>query len=109
LAGDLLGHFGRFGGRDPEGFSGCCNPTNLVLLADGRIAVTEKAGPRAKVYDRRRKLLSVIDAKAFDENCKNMDVAADSHGRLYVIDTVRLHICVFAPEQQQASAGGDRR
>jgi hypothetical protein len=26
-----------------------------------------------------------------------MDVAADAQGRIYVVDTVRLEICVFAP------------
>jgi sugar lactone lactonase YvrE len=94
----LLGHFGRFGGLDPTGFSGCCNPTNVTLDRSGRTFVTEKAGPRAKVYDAAGNLLAIIAADIFDPNCKNMDIAVDSRGWVYVTDTVRLAIQVFAPE-----------
>lgn len=99
--GALLGHIGRFGGPDPVGFSGCCNPTN-VCIADGhdgtRIYTTEKAGPRVKVYDAAGALLAVIAERGFDPNCKNMDVAVDSRGAVHVVDTVRLEIRVFEPE-----------
>lgn len=97
LEGELLGHIGRFGGPDPAGFSGCCNPTNLARAATGAIVVTEKAPPRIKVYDAEGNLLSIIDGGGFDPNCKNMDVAVDSRGRIHVVDTVRLQIRVFAP------------
>jgi len=97
LEGKLLGYFGRFGQRRPEDFPGCCNPTNLTLNKNGHVIVTEKASPRLKVYDSAGKLLSLISEKAFDAGCKNMDVATDSHGRIYVVDTVSMHICVFAP------------
>lgn len=104
LSGELLGKFGRFSGPSPEGFSGCCNPTNLTVMRDGRVVVTEKAGPRAKVYSPDGKLLAIVADDAFDENCKNMDVAVDAQGRIYVVDTVRLHICVFAPDEEEAAS-----
>jgi hypothetical protein len=94
-AGELLGHIGRFDGLDPAGFTGCCNPTN-VAIRDG-IYTTEKAGPRVKAYDFSGKLLAVIATDLFDANCKNMDIAADSHGRVYVVDTVKAAILVFEP------------
>jgi len=101
--GELLGHFGRFDGRDPSGFSGCCNPTNVAVADDSRIFVTEKAGPRAKVYDAGGKLIAVIATDVFDPNCKNMDIAVDSRGLVYVADTVKLQIFVFeAPQVQRA-------
>ncbi len=100
-AGDLLGHVGRFGGGDPEGapvtFGGCCNPTNVALASDGRVIVTEKAGPRAKVYRDGRLLSVVAEGEVFDPAAKNMDVVVDSRGRIYVADTVRRRICVFEP------------
>jgi len=99
-AGDLLGRFGRFDGVDPQGFGGCCNPTNLTVDAAGRVVVTEKAGPRAKVYDAAGELLSVVAADVFDPAAKNMDVAVDSAGRIYVADTVRLEIRVFQPTSE---------
>ena len=95
--GELLGHFGHFDGRDPAGFPGCCNPTNLAVTDGSRIWVTEKGGPRAKVYDSGGKLLAVIAAGVFDPNCKNMSIAAGSRGRVYVADTVKLQIFVFEP------------
>jgi sugar lactone lactonase YvrE len=98
LDGKLICHFGRFGGPDTAGFGGCCNPTNIALTRQGRVVVTEKADPRVKVYDALGKLLAVMGEKDFDPACKNMDVAVDSGGRIYVADTVRLHVCVYAPE-----------
>lgn len=92
--GRLLDHIGRFLGTDPAGFGGCCNPTN-VAIAD-RIYTAEKAGPRVKAYDFTGKLLAVIAAgEAFDANCKNMSVAVDSRGKVYVADTMKLAILVF--------------
>jgi sugar lactone lactonase YvrE len=101
--GTLLGHIGRFGGLDPAGFSGCCNPTNVCVgnppsIESQRIYVTEKAGPRVKVHDFDGTLLSVIATDGFDANCKNMDLAVDTRGAVYVVDTVRLEIRVFEPE-----------
>jgi sugar lactone lactonase YvrE len=95
--GELLGHFGRWDYQNPQGFPGCCNPTNVTVTDQGYVYVTEKAGPRAKVYDAEGELLAVIATDVFDLNCKNMDLAVDSEGRVYVVDTVRLQIHVFAP------------
>ena len=61
-AGELLGHFGRFDGIDPAGFPGCCNPTNVAVAGRDGIVVTEKAGPRAKLYHFSGKLLAVVAA-----------------------------------------------
>jgi sugar lactone lactonase YvrE len=98
LAGDLLGHFGRFDSRDPAGFGGCCNPTNIALTRGGQIVVAEKAPPRVKLYTADGQLLAVMGEKDFDPTCKNMDVAVDAQGRIYVVDTARLRICVFVHE-----------
>ncbi len=102
--GNLLGHFGRFDGRDPAGFSGCCNPTNVAVTEGARVWVTEKAGPRVKVYDSNGALMTVIAAEVFDPNCKNMSIAVGSRGRVYVADTVKLTIFVFEPRSGERRA-----
>lgn len=106
MSGALLGHFGKFGGRRPENFPGCCNPTNLALMGDGNLVVTEKASPRLKVYDTAGGLLTFVGPQTFEAECKNMDVAVDGQGRIYVVDTVRLSILVFAPEASEDKTGG---
>jgi len=93
--GELLGHIGRFDGVDPAGFTGCCNPTNVAVRKG--VFTTEKAGPRVKAYDFAGNLIAVIAADVFDANCKNMSIAADVRGRVYVADTVKLAIFVFEP------------
>jgi sugar lactone lactonase YvrE len=102
--GTLLGRFGRFDGRDPAGFPGCCNPTNLTVDEAGRVIVSEKAGPRVKVYDPEGRLLEVVADDVFDPTAKNMDLAVDSRGRIYVADTARLEIHVFEPKSLEATA-----
>jgi sugar lactone lactonase YvrE len=102
--GTLLGRFGRFDGQDPAGFPGCCNPTNLTVDDQGRVIVSEKAGPRVKVYDPDGELLTVVAAEAFDPGAKNMDLAVDAGGRLYVADTATLEICAFEPTKREATA-----
>ncbi len=95
--GELVGRFGRFDGVDPEGFPGCCNPTNVALGEDGTVVVSEKAPPRAKVYDSEGHLLSVVaEGLAFDPAAKNMDVAW-AGGRILVADSVRRQISIFEP------------
>jgi hypothetical protein len=100
--GELLGYFGRWDFLNPEGFPGCCNPTNVTVSDGGLVYVTEKAGPRAKVYNSDGELLAVIATDVFEPNCKNMDLAVDSKGRVYVVDTVRLQIHVFVRENEKA-------
>ena len=99
--GELLGHFGHFDGRDPQGFPGCCNPTNVTVDSAGRVIVTEKAGPRVKIYGARGALLTVVADDGFDPGAKNMDVAVDSKGCIYVVDTEMLEIRAFTPMVQE--------
>ena len=107
--GKLLGHFGRFDGRDPAGFPGCCNPTNVTVDTAGRVFVSEKAGPRVKVYDRDGELIEVAaDASQFDPACKNMDLAVDRRGAIGVADTEDLSLVVLErhPASESATAAG---
>jgi len=103
--GEYLGYFGKFDGQDPAGFPGCCNPTNLTLDAAGRVMVTEKATPRVKVYSPDGELLTVVADEGFDSQAKNLDLAVDSKGNIYVVDTVTLEIQVFVPvDKEEAGA-----
>jgi outer membrane protein assembly factor BamB len=99
-----LRHIGQFHPRDPAGFTGCCNPTCIALTPVGLLVTAEKAPPRIKLLDPSGKLVTVIATEGFDPACKNMDVAVDSRGRIYVIDTEQLHVRVFEPGTAPAKA-----
>lgn len=100
LDGELLGHWGK-SGFGPEGFCGCCNPTNIALRRDGLIVTSEKGLPRVKVYDRSGKMLAYIPPTVFPPEAAGMDLAVDSKDRIYVAEPVKDRIMVFAKKTEQ--------
>ncbi len=73
-----------------EGFGGCCNPTNIAVLSDGRVVTSEKGLPRVKVYSSEGDLLSVIaPPDEFARSASGIDLAADASGRVAVLDPKR--------------------
>lgn len=102
LDGALAGRFGRFTGTDPEGFSGCCNPTNIAVLGDGNVVVAVKAAPALKIYDGEGKLRAVFGTEHLDPQCRHFDLAVDRRLRIYAADSARLRVCVFVPEEAAA-------
>ena len=95
MNGKLLGSLGR-AGMKPELFCGCCNPTNIAPMSDGRVATSEKGIPRVKVYDAQGKMLAYIRSEAFAKNAAGMDLAVDTKGRIYVVDPMTCKIHIFA-------------
>jgi hypothetical protein len=92
-----------------EGFSGCCNPINFAILPDGGFVTCEKGLVRVKVYDADGQFVGVVAGPdqlgwveplrvcLTPEECssKGFDVAADSAGRIYILDMVRHNVRVF--------------
>jgi hypothetical protein len=89
-----------------ESFCGCCNPSNLALLPDGRTVTFEKGIPRVKVYTADGRLDAVVaGAETFAENAKvcgpndctlgGLDGVVDAQGRVYTLDLVANHILVM--------------
>jgi hypothetical protein len=97
LDGKLLGFWGE-GGSQPQQFSGCCNPTSVALLGDGRIVTAEKIIPRVKVYDANGKMLAFIGPEHFTKEAAGLGLAIDSAGRLFVMDPGDGKVRIF---QQQ--------
>ncbi|HUU11319.1 MAG TPA: hypothetical protein VM431_12405 [Phycisphaerae bacterium] len=82
-----------------DGFCGCCNPTHLAIMADGRFVTSEKGLPRVKVYDPEGHFISVVAAPDdFDEGTVGLDLAVDAAGRILVLDPERRQVRVFAPK-----------
>lgn len=93
-------------GRDGEdiiGFNGCCNPTGIVVLDDGRVATTEKTLTTIKVFTDRRdgSLSSVVAGPESLGEDTPWDIAVDDNGRLIVLFTDISMIRIFAPSGDQ--------
>lgn len=95
LNGELVSFWGK-AGMSPEGFCGCCNPTNIALMAGGRTVTAEKGIPRVKVYDTDGRMLAYLGPEYFSKGAAGMDLAVDSLGRIYVIDPGDGKVRVFA-------------
>lgn len=84
--GALLGAWG-VSSNSIEGFGGCCNPTDIALLPDGRIVTSEKGIPRVKVYTAEGVLQSVVaPPESFRGDPEGIDLAVDSAGQVVVLD-----------------------
>jgi hypothetical protein len=108
FAGDFEFAWGR-AGVDIEGFCGCCNPVSIAVLPDDSFVTCEKGLNRVKVYDHDGRFKGVVAGPkqlapgsaavicTIPEQCQagGFDVAADSEGNIYVLDTIRNVIRKF--------------
>jgi hypothetical protein len=89
-----------------RGFCGCCNPTGLAMLPDGRYVTCEKGLPRVKVCSAEGKLDCVVaGTESFPENTKahsmadctvgGLDAEADEQGQVYVLDLITCGVRVM--------------
>ena len=106
--GDLEFWWGKFS-TDLEGFTGCCNPVTFAILDDGSYVTCEKGLVRVKVYDADCTFVGVVagpeqlveDGVAricyLPQDCQKggFDVAVDTKGRVFVLDTIKNIVRVF--------------
>lgn len=99
--GRLLRHWGRAGG-DTGDFSGCCNPSNLAAMADGRVVVAEKGERRLMVFDAAGKLLAESAAKQFSPAAQGIELAVGTGGEVYALDGVAGKLLVLILRENPA-------
>ncbi len=82
--------------RDITGFSGCCNPTDIAIRADGAVVTSEKNIVRVKVVSQTGALIGVVAGpQSFDPKIEFLDVAVDARGRVLVLDPVKKAVRIF--------------
>ena len=112
--GDLEFWWGKFS-ADLEGFTGCCNPVNFAMLEDGTFVTCEKGLIRVKIYAPDGSFLGVVAGPNqlvkggashvcyLPEECQSggFDVAVDTKGRVFVLDTIKNVVRIFSRKKAE--------
>jgi len=95
--GRRVSHWGRASYR-VDGFSGCCNPTHVAVLPDGRFVTSEKGLPRVKVYRPDGQLDAVVAGpNAFHDHTTGLDLAVLKQGVIAVLVPDEKQIRLYRP------------
>ncbi len=106
--GNLELFWGQEGSAAIEDFFGCCNPAHFAILPDGRFVTAEKGLVRVKVYTAGGELDCVVAGPQeldvpsagpgqdrFNHEFKTVDVAADSQGRILILDLAAGKVRIY--------------
>ena len=97
--GDLISSWTRTS-MQVDGFSGCCNPSNMAILSDGSFVTSEKAMIRVKIHQPNGDFKCLVAGPdQFDEGTHGIDLAVDSNDRIYVMDPVRKVILIYKSKE----------
>lgn len=94
--------------QEIDGFCGCCNPTDIAVMADGRVVTAEKGLPRVKIYTAGGMLDAVVAVPDdFSRHAVGMDVTVDGSGQIWVLDPPEGVVKIFAPKDAPALPSAD--
>ncbi len=97
--GELVSQWGEWSAK-LKGFCGCCNPTHIALMPDGRFVTSEKGLVRVKLYTADGKFDRVVAGpENFSRNAIGLDLAVDSNGRILVLDPGAQQVRIFQPKE----------
>jgi DNA-binding beta-propeller fold protein YncE len=93
--GELRSYWGQTS-MTQEGFCGCCNPTHIAIMNDGSFITSEKGIVRVKKYDSAGNFMCILAGpEEFMEDSKDLDIAIDSHQKIYILEPYSKKIHVF--------------
>jgi hypothetical protein len=85
-----------------DGFCGCCNPTDIALLPDGRVVTAEKGIPRVKILNPNGTVNCVVARPSdLSAGASGLDLAIDPAGRVFVLDRPARLVRIFAEEARR--------
>lgn len=95
--GDLRSYWG-ISSMKVNGFSGCCNPSNIAILPNGYFVTSEKGIPRVKIYDSAGNFMCVVaGAENFTHEAFGRDIAVNSKSEVLVLDSPHGKLRIFKP------------
>ncbi|HKJ41335.1 MAG TPA: hypothetical protein VKA27_04540 [Sunxiuqinia sp.] len=81
------------------GFSGCCNPAQMAIMANNSFVTSEKGIVRVKIYDQHGEYKGVVAAPdQFNEVSLAPDVCVDNQDRVILLDFTRKQVRIFEPK-----------
>ncbi|MCL2649121.1 MAG: NHL repeat-containing protein [Phycisphaerales bacterium] len=96
-------------GAGLSSFIGCCNPSHLAVMADGRIITAEKGTARVKIYKPNGELDAVVagpkELGGGGGGLNGFEVAADKENRILVLEPGGTEIRVFTLKEQSGGSG----
>ncbi len=108
-------------GMGIDALCGCCNPSNIAILSDGRIVTAEKGLPRVKVHSPTGEFECVVvgpsvlapDPSMLTECCDEhtlhpVDLAVDSRDRILVLDPLARALRIFTRKPDTIKAESRR-
>jgi hypothetical protein len=90
-------------GSGIEAFTGCCNPTNFAIMADGSFVTSEKGLPRVKLYSPQGKFVGVVAGpkqfarSRYDGDTPGIGLGVTTGGTICVLDPFSRQVRLFAP------------
>lgn len=85
---------------DVDGFSGCCNPSNIAMLSDGSFVTSEKGIERVKIHQPSGEFKNVVASPdKFVEGTHGIDLAVDSKDRVFVLDPEKKIVSVYTKKK----------
>lgn len=98
--GELISTWARTSMQE-DGFSGCCNPSHIALLEDGKFVTSEKGIERVKIIDQSGEFVCLVASPGmFEEGTTGLDLAIDSHQRIFVLDPKRGMVRIFEEKEK---------
>jgi sugar lactone lactonase YvrE len=95
MNGDLVSSWQRTS-MGLDGFSGCCNPSNIAMLSNGSFVTSEKGIERIKIHQPTGDFLTVVAPPSlFKEGTTGIDLAVDSNDRIFVLDPLQGVVRIF--------------
>ena len=83
-----------------DGFCGCCNPTHIARLHDGRFVTSEKGLVRVKIYTADGRFDRVVAGPDdFSRYAVGLDLAVDSEDRILVLDPGAQMVRIFQSKE----------